>query len=55
MADSNAVAKLYPQLFQAVLADEWRRAVILAADLKAAHEQEQTFAPWTPHNTGNTR
>lgn len=55
MADSNAVAKLYPQLFEAVLADEWKRAVILAADLKAAHEQPQRFTAWSPFSPRNAK
>jgi len=55
MTDCNAVLRLAPQLAQAVLDDDWHAALILAADLKAAHEQEQTFAPWSPFQPGNTR
>lgn len=55
MTDCNAVLRLAPQLAQAVLDDEWKAALILAADLKAAHQEPQKFTPWTPHNTGNTR
>ena len=32
-----------------------KRAAILAADLKAACEGEQTFRPWSPHEPGNTK
>ena len=32
-----------------------KRASILAADLKAACEGEQSFTPWSPANPGNTR
>lgn len=45
----NPVLKLAPQLAQAVLDDEWKAALILAADLKAACEEPQTFRAWTPH------
>jgi len=32
-----------------------KRASILAADLKAALEAEQTFRSWTPHEPRNTK
>ncbi len=32
-----------------------KRAVTLAADLKAAIDAPQTFRPWTPHEPGNTK
>lgn len=47
--DQNAVLRLAPQLATAVLEDDWRAALILAADLKAAHAEPQKFTPWTPY------
>jgi hypothetical protein len=32
-----------------------KRAVTLAADLKAAIDAPQTFRPWTPHEPGNSK
>jgi UDP-N-acetylglucosamine enolpyruvyl transferase len=32
-----------------------KRASILAADLTAALEAEQSFRPWTPHEPRNTK
>jgi hypothetical protein len=32
-----------------------KRAAVLAADLKAALDAEQSFRPWTPHEPGNTK
>lgn len=48
--DLNGVLDLAPKLAAAVLAEDDYAARILAADLKAAHEAEQTFSPWTPWN-----
>jgi len=51
--NSTAVLGLAPKLAQAVLDDEWRVALILAADLKAAVSEEQKFSPWTPAHPRN--
>lgn len=52
--NTNATLSLAPKLAQAVLDDDWKAAVILAADLKAALAEPQPVAPWTPHNQRNS-
>ena len=48
--NSTAVFTLSRSLMEAVLSGDEKAAAIIAADLKAAFAEEQTFAPWTPHN-----
>lgn len=52
--DQNAVFDLGRKLAEAVLSDEWKAAVILAADLQAAFAEPQPIASYTPWN-GITR
>lgn len=48
--NTNATLQLAPKLAEAVLSGDEKAARILAADLKAACEEPQTFSAWTPHN-----
>lgn len=51
--NQSAVFALARQLANAVLAEDWKAATILAADLDAAWNERQKFAPWTDWNERN--
>lgn len=52
--NQNAVLGLAPKLAQAVADDDWKAALVLAADVLAAMKEQQPFTQWSPWTPGNS-